>query len=112
MTKFILCWLLILAHATATVPARSQEQKDRCEARMTKLDASQAEGADRLAEKNSVIDYCGSQYKHDKMIQGLVRECAKYEQQPIIKQQFVAECMLAAYGYANALYALKAEHGK
>jgi hypothetical protein len=51
MTKFILCGFLILAHATATVPAWSQEQKDRCEARVTKLDASQAEGADRLAEK-------------------------------------------------------------
>lgn len=59
-----------------------------------------------------MIEYCDSQYKHDKMIQGLVRECAKYRQQPIIKQQFVAECMPAAYGYANALYALKAEHGK
>lgn len=112
MTKFILCWLLILAHATATVPAWSQEQKDRCEARMTKLDASQAEGADRLAEKNAAIDYCDRQYKHDKTIQRLVKECAKYEAQPIIEQQFVAECMLAAYGYANALYALKAEHGK
>jgi hypothetical protein len=112
MTKFMLCWLLILAHAMATVPAWSQEQKDHCETRMTKLDASQAEGSDRLAEKNSVIECRGSQYKHDKMIQGLVKECAKYEQQPIIKQQFVAECRLAAYGYANALYALKTEYGK
>jgi hypothetical protein len=30
----------------------------------------------------------------------------------MIKQQFVAECMLAAFGYANALHVLKAEYGK
>ena len=79
---------------------------------MDKLDVSHAEGADRLAEKNAAIDFCGTQYKHDKVIGQMVRECAKYLEQPITKQQAVADCMLSAYGYANALYSLKAEYGK
>jgi hypothetical protein len=83
-----------------------------CETRMRKLDQSPAEGVERLAEKNAAIDYCADQYEKDKTIARLVRECAKYEEQPVIKQQFVAECMLAAYTYANALYFLKAEYGK
>ena len=29
--------------------------------------------------------------------------------QPLLKQQFVAECQLAALNYANALHMLKAE---
>ena len=42
----------------------------------------------------------------------LVTECAKYVEQPVVKQQFVADCQLAAFGYANALRALKLEFGK
>jgi hypothetical protein len=102
----------MFALVIAMTSASSSERNDNCEARMRKLDASQAEGADRLAEKNAAIDYCDRQYKHDKTIQRLVKECAKYEAQPIIEQQFVAECMLAAFGYANAFYALKAEYRK
>ncbi len=79
---------------------------------MEKLDASPTEGEERLAEKHLVIDYCASQYKNDKMVARLVKECAKYEEQPVVKQQFVAECQLAAFNYANALYALKAEYRK
>jgi hypothetical protein len=112
MFKTILCWGSILAAAIAATPAWSGEQKDDCEARMRKLDASQAEGEDRLAEKNEVIEYCSGQYKRDKTIDRLVRQCAKYEEQPVTKQQLVAECMLAAYGYANALYTPRAEYGK
>jgi len=112
MAKGILCCVPLLALVIAATPASSGETNDNCEARMRKLDVSQAEGADRLAEKNSVIEYCDGQYKHDKTIRKLVKECAKYEKQPIITQQFAAECMLAAFGYANALYALKAESGK
>jgi hypothetical protein len=41
-----------------------------------------------------------------------VKECAKYEEQPVVKQQAVAECQLAAFNYANALRTLKAEFGK
>jgi hypothetical protein len=37
---------------------------------------------------------------------------AKDEEQPVVKQQFVAECQLAAFGYANALRTLKAEYRK
>jgi hypothetical protein len=83
-----------------------------CEARMQKLDASAAEGEERLAEKNDVIGHCATQYKHDKTIARLVNECAKYEEQAIVKQQSVAECELAAFNYANALHTLKTEYRK
>jgi hypothetical protein len=85
---------------------------DDCETRIRKLDASQAEGEERLAEKNEVIDYCATQYKKDKKIEMLVKECAKYEEQAVVKQQFVAECQLAAFSYANALHTLKTEYRK
>jgi hypothetical protein len=77
---------------------------------MRKLDASPAEGEERLREKNEVIDYCASQYKNDKTITRLVKECAKYIEQPVVKQQSVAECQLAAFNYADALYTLRAEY--
>ena len=67
---------------------------------------------ERLREKNEVIDYCASQYKNDKTIARLVKECAKYVEQPVVKQQFVAECQLAAFSYANALNTLKTEYRK
>lgn len=76
------------------------------------LDASQAEGEERLAEKREVIDYCYSQYKRDKTIERLVNDCAKYEEQPVVKQQSVAECQLAAFNYANALRTLKSDYRK
>jgi hypothetical protein len=79
---------------------------------MRKLDASPAEGEERLSEKNEVIDSCASQYRSDKTITKLMKECAKYVEQPVVKQQFVAECQLAALNYANALYTLKAEYRK
>jgi hypothetical protein len=99
MTNFIVCCVSILALVTAAVPARSTEQaahgkhvlpsaaspaksaEDDCEARMRKLDASPAEGEERLREKNEVIDYCASQYKTDKTIARLLKECAKYVEQ-------------------------------
>jgi hypothetical protein len=130
MTNSILCCVSILALVVAAAPARSGEPAANsrhvspvapsrvnstagdCEARMRKLDESQAEGDERLAEKDAVIDSCASQYKSDKTIGRLVKECAKYEEQPIVKQQFVADCQLAAFSYANALYALKAEYRK
>jgi hypothetical protein len=92
-------------------PARSAERNG-CEAGMQKLDASQAEGEERLNEKHAAIDRCLNQYKNDKAIVALVKRCASYEKQPVVEQQFVAECQLAAFGYANALYALKGEYGK
>jgi hypothetical protein len=128
MTNFIVCCVSIVALVTAAIPARSAEQaahgkhvlpsaaspaksaEDDCEARMRKLDASPAEGEERLREKNEVIDYCASQYKNDKTITRLVKECAKYIEQPVVKQQSVAECQLAAFNYADALYTLRAEY--
>jgi hypothetical protein len=128
MINFFVCCVSILALGTAAVPARSAEQaahgkqvlpsassraksgEGDCEARMRKLDASPAEGEERLREKNEVIDYCARQYKTDKTIARLVKECAKYVEQPVVKQQFVAECQLAGFNYANALYTLRAEY--
>lgn len=112
MSKVLLRYLLGLALAAIAAPAFPGQNKDDCESRLSKLDASSAQGAERLTEKNLVIEYCARQYKNDKTIDRLVRECAKYDEQPVIKQQFVAECMLAAYNYANALYTLRAEYGK
>jgi hypothetical protein len=112
MAKALLCCLVLAAVAALAAPARAGQQKEDCEARIDKLDKSSAEGAERLAEKYLVVDYCASQYKNDKTVDRLVQECAKYVEQPVIKQQFVAECMLAAYKYANTLYFLKAEYGK
>ncbi len=94
----------------ATVPSRAAG--DDCEARMQKLDASDAEGEERLAVKNEVIERCEAQYKHDRTIERLVNECAKYVEQPVVKQQLVAECQLAAFNYANALHTLTSEYRK
>ena len=111
MTRSIFVCTWILALVTAT-PSGFAGDKDDCETRIQKLDASNAEGQERLDEKHALIDFCANQYKHDKTIEKLVAECAKYAEQPVVKQQFVAECQLAAFGYANALHTLKAEHGK
>jgi hypothetical protein len=96
-----------VARKTSSPPKLASED---CETRMQKLDASTAEGEERLAEKNAVIAVCDNQYKRDSAIGTLVKQCAKYEEQPVVKQQFVAECQLAAFNYANALRALKAEY--
>ena len=93
-------------------PSGFAGDKDDCETRIQKLDASNAEGQQRLDEKNAAINFCANQYKHDKTIERLVEACAKYEEQPVVKQQLVAECQLAAFEYANALRTLKAEYGK
>jgi hypothetical protein len=55
---------------------------------------------------------CAKRYQHDRTIGDLEKACGKYEEQPIVKQQAVAECQLAAFNYAEALRALKAEFGK
>jgi hypothetical protein len=84
--------------------------QDDCEARMQRLEASQAEGEERLAEKQAVIESCLNQYKHDKMIVRLVMDCARYEEQSVVGRQLVAECQLAAFSYANALRTLREEY--
>ena len=130
MTKSVFVCASIIALVTGTAPGLAGDRIDRdahvprnaapqpapiedhCETRIQRLDASNAEGQERLDEKHVVIDFCANQYKRDKTIQRLVAECAKYEEQPVVKQQFVAECQLAAFGYANALRTLKTEHGK
>jgi hypothetical protein len=110
MTKSVFVYAAILALVSAA-PGFAGDRDD-CETRIGKLDASNAEGQQRLDEKNVVIEFCAKQYRHDKTIQRLVEACAKYEEQPVVKQQFVAECQLAAFGYANALRTLQAEFGK
>jgi len=130
MTKSILCCGLIIAIVIAVaVPGQGEQRANDkrisppaaslpnsiggdCETRIRKLDASAAEGEERLAEKNEVIGYCATQYKRDKTIEMLVKECAKYEEQAVAKQQSVAECQLAAFNYANALRTLKTEYRK
>ena len=112
MTKAIFCCVSVLALVFAAAPASHGEQREDCETSMRKLDASQAEGEERLAEKNDVIGRCAAQYKRDKTIERLVNECAKYEEQAVVKQQAVAECQLAAFNYANALHTLKTEYRK
>jgi hypothetical protein len=123
MIRSILCCVSILALVIVAAPAPAEQAPkgkqvsrpapapaaEDCAARISKLESSQAEGAERLAEKNAVIDHCASQYKRDKSVERLVKECQKHEGQSVVRQQFVAECQLAAYGYANALSALKAE---
>jgi hypothetical protein len=98
--------------APRAVSSRTNSAADDCEMRMQKLEASSAEGGERLAEKNEVIGFCISQYRNDIAVGRLVNECAKYEEQPVVKQQFVAECQLAAFAYANALYTLRAGYRK
>ncbi|MGY8663757.1 hypothetical protein Q3C01_15480 [Bradyrhizobium sp. UFLA05-109] len=115
MNKSALLCVSLLALATPAFAGERTASKptaEDCETRMQRLDASQAEGEERLAEKNEVIAFCTSQYRRDKTIGQLVAECEKYEEQPVVKQQFVAECQLAAFSYANALRALKTEYRK
>ncbi len=120
MTRYIL-GVSILAVVAAADLGHAAERgagvkpglaKDDCETAIRKLDASQAEGEERLAAKREVIDQCLRAYKHDKTVARLVKDCAKYEEQPVVKQQFVAECQLAAFNYANALRSLKVEYRK
>ena len=94
----------------ASSPAGSRDGD--CAARIDTLDDSTAEGEERLAEKYKVISFCADQYAHDATIKRLVNACTKYAEQPVVKQQFLAECQLAAFKYANALRELKAEYGK
>lgn len=119
MPKSIGYCAAILALVVAMAPGHAEQAKraapaasEDCEARIQKLEASTAEGEERLAEKNAVIAHCARQYRRDQTIVALVKECAKYEEQPVVKQQLLAECQLAAYGYANALRSLKAEYRK
>jgi hypothetical protein len=130
MTASIVACVLALALVAAAAPALAGEPaagntqtlrklasppksaEAGCETRIERLDASQAEGWERLAEKNEVIGFCAGQFRHDKTIERLVKACAKYEEQPVVKQQFVAECQLAAFNYAIALQALKAGYRK
>ena len=104
--SIVICTSLLIAFTGAAAA------KDDCAAKIQKLDASNAEGQERLDEKDAVIAFCAKQYGRDKTIAALVQACAKYEEQPVVKQQAVAECQLAAFGYANALRELKADYGK
>ena len=127
MTRSFLCCVSALTLLMAAAPAGHAQPRagnkqsasspansagDDCEARIRKLDASDAEGEERLAEKNDVISRCDMQYRRDRTIERLLDECSKYEEQPIIKQHAVADCQIAAFSYANALRTLKAEYRK
>ena len=96
----------------ASTETTARHDNDDCESRIQKLDASDAEGEERLAAKYEVIEFCSRQYARDTTIKMLVKACAKYAEQPVLKQQFMAECQLAAFGYANALRTLQTEYRK
>jgi hypothetical protein len=130
MAKSVVCCVFLVTLVAAAVPVRPLAQSapdkpgsrspsgqpnsaaDDCEARIDRLDASDAEGEQRLFEKRKVINACFDQFKRDKTIISLVDECEKYEGQPVVKRQFAADCQLAAFRYGNALRALKAEYRK
>jgi hypothetical protein len=90
-TRSVLVCASVLALVTAVAPALA---KDDCAARIQKLDASSAEGQERLDEKNAVIEACAKQDQHDRTIGDLVKACGKYEEQPVVKQQSLAQCQL------------------
>jgi hypothetical protein len=69
------CGLSLIIVLNATTPSIAS---DDCGSRVQKLDASSAEGQERLDEKNAVIEACARQYKRDKTIAELVKACAKY----------------------------------
>jgi hypothetical protein len=98
-----------LAVAQPTAAPAGSANGETCEAKMQALEQSPAEGEERLAEKNEIIAVCAREYRRDAAIARLVKDCAKYEKQAVAQQQFVAECQLAAYNYANALRAAKSE---
>ena len=117
MVKAFLVGASIFALAAAAIPTLAAERNtssanDDCDSRIQKLDDLNAEGEERLAEKYKVINFCAGQYAHDATVIKLVKECAKLEEQPVVKQQFLADCQLAAFKYANALRDLKAEYKK
>ena len=128
MIRIVLLGASMFALVAATVPSAAAAQPakssqasskrsaetgdDDCERRMQKLDASDAEGEERLAAKYDVIAFCARQYAGDTTVKKLVMDCAKYAEQPVLKQQFLAECQLAAFAYANALRTLKMEYRK
>jgi hypothetical protein len=102
--------VLTVMAALAPVPAYAQPAGGQnCEAKMQPLEQSTAEGEERLAEKNEAIAICSREYRRDAAIMRLVKECAKYEKQPVVQQQLVADCQLAAFNYANALRTAKSE---
>ncbi len=114
MTRLAVVYASAFALLAATAPALGGPRSPQadCETRIQKLEASNAEGQERLDEKNMVIEVCAKQYQRDKTIGDLVKACAKYEEQPVVKQQAVAECQLAAFNYAEALRSLKANFEK
>ena len=124
MTRLILCGIAALAFIAAPAPAGATKPAvpsgaapavtadEDCSDRIRKFEVSDAEGAERLAAKWEVVAFCDKEFKRDKMVQGLVKECAKYIEQPVIKQLLVTDCQLAAYSYGSVLRFLKAEYRK
>jgi hypothetical protein len=122
MTRLILCGIAAFAFIAAPAPASATKPvvpsgaapavAEDCATRIQKLEASEAEGAERLAAKWEVVGFCDKEFKRDKTVQALVKECTKYLEQPVIKQLLVTDCQLAAYSYGSALRFLKAEYRK
>ncbi len=77
-----------------------------CRSEIEKLNRSTAEGQQRLTEKNHVIKVCADQFENSQTYLPLIATCRKYEGQPLVLQQLVADCVLSVYGFANAVYDL------
>ncbi len=119
MTRFILCCVSLLALAAAPAPASAQakvkpaapkaapQPPEDCADKIQKFEKSDAEGAERLAVKWEVVAFCDKEFKRDATVQRLVKDCAKYMDQPVLRQLLVTECQLAAYSYGNAMRMLK-----
>ncbi len=100
--RFSLAYIALIV-AAAPAFAGSVKVPD-CESEIDKVTISDAEGQQKLDVMNTAINVCAAQFKRDKKITSLVRECAKSE----VEHQFVAQCQIAAFNYANALYGVKA----
>jgi hypothetical protein len=76
ISRFSLLCLTLIAAGPAF--AGSVKTPD-CESEIDEVEISDAEGQQRLDAMNTPINVCAAQYKRDKKIASLVRECAKYE---------------------------------
>lgn len=98
--------------AKRTTSSLPKSTDDNCESKINQSNVSEAEGEERLQEKNEALSFCASQYKGERKIDALVKDCRKYVSQSVVSQQAVADCQLAAYSYANAIAALRASSSR
>jgi len=74
--------LLCLAFVAAGPAFAGSVKTPYCESEIDRVEILDAEGQQRLDVMNAAINVCAVEYKRDKKIASLVRECAKYEDHP------------------------------